>query len=231
MGTDKRERQKAGRQARIEAAEQAAKKAEGRRRLTVAAAIIGFVVLIALVFTLVTKDKKKNDTASTTSTTSAVSTTTLAPMPSAAGKDCVALADPLPAGAPNVPITPGPPPTQLVVQDIKEGTGDAVTADQTVTVNYIGVSCSTGKIFDDSYTRGQPATFPLSQVIPGWTQGIPGMKPGGERLLIIPSSLAYGAQGSPPKIAPDETLYFVVDMVSAAAPTASSSTTAATPTN
>ena len=85
-----------------------------------------------------------------------------------------------------------------------------MTPGATVTVDYIGVACSTGKIFDSSYCRGQSATFPLTGVIPGWSNGIPGMKVGGARLLGIPPAEAYGNQGSPPDIAPDETLWFVV---------------------
>jgi peptidylprolyl isomerase len=120
--------------------------------------------------------------------------------------------DPLPAGAPAVPVKVGPPPTTLVVEDLKEGTGAAAEATSSVTVDYIGVSCSTGKIFDSSYSRGQTATFALNQVIPGWSQGLVGMKVGGQRLLGIPAELAYGTQGSPPDIAPDEALWFVVDL-------------------
>jgi peptidylprolyl isomerase len=86
-----------------------------------------------------------------------------------------------------------------------------VDASSTITVDYIGVSCSTGKIFDTSYGK-TPATFPLSGVVLGWQQGIPGMKVGGIRLLGIPPDLAYGAQGYPPDIAPDETLWFVVQV-------------------
>ena len=88
-------------------------------------------------------------------------------------------------------------------------------AGATVTVNYIGVSCSTGVIFDSSYKTNPPtpATFSLSGVIPGWTQGIPGMNVGGKRLLGIPGDLAYGAAGRPRSIAPDETLWFVVEML------------------
>jgi peptidylprolyl isomerase len=128
---------------------------------------------------------------------------------SAAGKPCVALADPLPAGAPEVPVAVGPPPTQLVSEDLVVGTGATVEPTSTITVDYIGVACSTGKIFDTSY-GSQPATFPLNQVIPGWQQGLPGMKVGGTRLLGIPADLAYGANGYPPDIAPDEALWFVV---------------------
>ncbi len=70
-----------------------------------------------------------------------------------------------------------------------------------MTVNYIGVSCSTGAIFDSSYQASPPGpiTLSLDRVIPGWTQGIPGMKVGGQRLLGIPSEMAYGATGSPGK--------------------------------
>ena len=100
-------------------------------------------------------------------------------------------------------------------KDLKIGTGAIVKPGATVTVDYIGVSCSTGKIFDSSYSRNQPATFPLSGVIPGWTQGIPGMRVGGERLLGIPPALGYGSSGQPPEIAPDETLWFVVHVRSA----------------
>jgi peptidylprolyl isomerase len=133
---------------------------------------------------------------------------------SALGKDCVALADPLPPGAPNVPVPVGPPPTSLVIENLVVGTGTPVVATDTVTVNYIGVSCSTGMIFDSSWSRNEPATFPLDQVIPGWTQGLVGMQPGGRRLLVIPPALGYGSNGQG-TIAPDETLVFVVDLISA----------------
>ena len=132
--------------------------------------------------------------------------------PSAAGKPCVALADPLPEGAPEVPITVGPPPTELVVQDIKDGDGTEVVATSTVVADYIGVSCSTGVIFDDSYSRGEAAEFPLSGVIKGWQDGLVGMKVGGTRLLGIPSALGYGEAGQPPDISGGETLWFVVEM-------------------
>ena len=107
-----------------------------------------------------------------------------------------------------------PPPTELVVRDLTEGTGDVIPEGATVTMNYIGVSCSTGKIFDSSYGPGrEPLEIPLSQVIPGWTQGVPGMKVGGQRLLVIPPDLGYGERGSGPTIAPGETLWFVVEAV------------------
>jgi peptidylprolyl isomerase len=71
----------------------------------------------------------------------------------------------------------------------------------------------TGTIIDSSWSRGAPSTFPLNQVIPGWQQGMPGMKIGGRRELIVPPSLGYGDMGSGP-VGPNETLIFVVDLVS-----------------
>ncbi len=139
-------------------------------------------------------------------------TSTIPATASAEGKPCVALADPVPSGAPDVPVEVGPAPAKLVVRDLTPGTGAEVVAGTTITADYVGVSCSTGKIFDDSYSRGQAATFSLDGVIPGWQQGLVGMKVGGTRLLGIPPDLAYGADGQPPVIAPYETLWFVVQL-------------------
>ncbi|MGH9277830.1 MAG: FKBP-type peptidyl-prolyl cis-trans isomerase [Acidimicrobiales bacterium] len=120
----------------------------------------------------------------------------------------------MPTGAPEVPVKIGPAPTDLLKEDLKAGTGAEVTPGSTVTVNYIGVACSTGKIFDSSYSRNQPASFSLNQVIKGWTDGIPGMKVGGQRLLGIPAAQAYGTAGSPQAgIGPDEPLWFVVEVL------------------
>lgn len=101
-------------------------------------------------------------------------------------------------------------PAELVTEDLIAGDGDEVPAGATVTVHYKGVLLD-GTEFDASY-GGQPVTFPLSGVIEGWTEGIPGMRVGGRRLLVIPPDLAYGPTGQGP-IGPDETLVFVVDMV------------------
>ncbi len=115
------------------------------------------------------------------------------------------------------------PPKQLVAEDLCAGEGVAATAADTVTVDYVGVGYKSRKVFDSSYTRGQPATFPLSGVIPGWTEGVAGMKPGGARLLLIPADLAYGAAGTPDgSIAPNEALAFIVEMDSIGTPSISS---------
>jgi peptidylprolyl isomerase len=145
-----------------------------------------------------------------TANTTPPTTKAVAVAGSVAGKPCVPVTGTPPAGAPAVPVQTGTPPTQLVTQDLETGTGATVAPGATVTVDYIGVACSTGKIFDSSYSRGQPATFSLSSVIPGWTSGIPGMKVGGTRLLGIPPEQGYGNQGAGTDIAPGETLWFVV---------------------
>ena len=106
-----------------------------------------------------------------------------------------------------------PPATELIVADVYEGSGDPVAPGAALTVNYVGVGQTSGEVFDSSWARGAPATFPLDGVIEGWQQGMLGMKPGGRRLLVIPGSLAYGEAGAPPAIGPDETLVFVVDLI------------------
>jgi peptidylprolyl isomerase len=117
---------------------------------------------------------------------------------------------------PKIEVPDGPPPCDLVIQDIKEGTGAEAEKDATVTIQYVGVSWSNGEEFDSSWSRNQPATFPLGNLIPGWQEGIPGMKEGGRRQLIIPPDLAYGPQPDPRSgIAPNETLIFVIDLIKA----------------
>jgi len=115
---------------------------------------------------------------------------------------------------PEIEIADGAPPCELVIQDIHVGDGAEAQEGATVTVHYVGVGWSTQEQFDASWDRDEPATFPLDQVVEGWQEGIPGMKEGGRRQLIIPPDLAYGAMGRP-GIAPNETLVFVIDLISA----------------
>lgn len=116
---------------------------------------------------------------------------------------------------PKVTVPAGAPPKELETKDLKEGTGEAAKAGDDVTMDYVGVSYSTKKEFDSSFTSGQPIDVALGQgqVIAGWDEGIVGMKVGGRRELIIPPDMAYGAQGRPPSIKPNETLVFVVDLL------------------
>ena len=101
----------------------------------------------------------------------------------------------------------------LVTSDLVAGTGAVVNSNSTLTVHYTLYAGSSGKLVETSWSSGQPATFALAQVIPGWQQGMLGMKTGGRRLLIIPPDLGYGPNGSGP-IGKNETLVFVVDLVS-----------------
>jgi peptidylprolyl isomerase len=106
-------------------------------------------------------------------------------------------------------------PKNLVTKDLVVGTGATATAASTVVVNYVGADFTTGVDFTSStWTGGQPATFALSTVVPGFKEGIVGMKVGGRREIVIPSALGYGATGSGSTIKPNETLVFVVDLVS-----------------
>ena len=197
------------------AAELARQRRTRQRRLTIGGGI-GVIAVVGILGLLLTQGGGGTDVATSPSTTVGPTTSSGAKV-SAAGRPCVPVADPLPQGAPTVPVKVGPPPTDLVVEDLKPGTGAVVTAEQTLTVNYIGVSCSTGKIFDSSYSRGQAASFPLSGVIAGWQKGLPGMKVGGQRLLGIPPAQGYGDRGSGSKIGPGEALWFVIDVLDAKA--------------
>ncbi|MBD5269415.1 MAG: FKBP-type peptidyl-prolyl cis-trans isomerase [Muribaculaceae bacterium] len=99
---------------------------------------------------------------------------------------------------------------QYVVE--KEGEGAQPTAEDEVTVHYTGRLLD-GTVFDSSVNRGEPATFPLNRVIPGWTEGVQLMKEGGKYVFFIPSDLAYGPQGVPGAIPPHSTLIFEVELI------------------
>lgn len=116
---------------------------------------------------------------------------------------------------PKVPKGTGAAPTDLKAETLIAGNGAAIKSGQQATVNYVGVLFKDGKEFDSSWGKGKkPFKFALGsgQVIPGWDQGVLGMKVGERRRLTIPAALAYGAQGSPPKIGPNEPLIFDIDL-------------------
>ena len=98
-------------------------------------------------------------------------------------------------GIPEISVDGVAAPTALVSQDLIKGTGPAVKETDTLTVNYVGVALAGGKVFDSSFERGEKATFPLTGVIKGWTQGLAGKTVGSRVLLVIPQDLAYGAEG------------------------------------
>lgn len=115
---------------------------------------------------------------------------------------------------PVITVPGGQPPADLVIEDLIEGDGQEATAGMQVTVDYAGISWSNGREFDASWNRNDTFSFGLGagQVIPGWDQGVQGMKVGGRRRLTIPPGMAYGSTGAGGVIGPNETLIFVVDL-------------------
>jgi FKBP-type peptidyl-prolyl cis-trans isomerase len=103
--------------------------------------------------------------------------------------------------------------TELQIIDIQPGDGDVVPEGATITAHYTGALCTDGTIFESSHDSGRPVTFGLHQVIEGWTKGVPGMKVGGIRRLIIPSAMAYGPRRASSSIPPNSDLVFDIELV------------------
>ena len=139
------------------------------------------------------------------------------PTTNSSGSNTSASAGSLPAvtanagEAPTITAPTGAAPAELTTKDIIVGSGAEVLPTSTLTVHYTLMAWSSGKIIESSWS-GQPATFPLAQVVEGWQKGLPGAKVGGRRLLVLPPSMGYGAAGAGP-IGPNETLIFVVDII------------------
>lgn len=115
---------------------------------------------------------------------------------------------------PVVEIPATDPPADLQIDDLVEGDGATAAAGMMATVDYVGVSWSTGGEFDASWNRNDTFSFNLGggEVIQGWDQGVQGMKVGGRRRLTIPPEMGYGPSGAGNVIGPNETLVFVVDL-------------------
>jgi peptidylprolyl isomerase len=113
---------------------------------------------------------------------------------------------------PEIDFPGGDAPTELVITDVVIGDGAEAHADSTVDVHYVGVEHDTGEEFDASWNRGSSINFPLKQLVAGWQEGIPGMKVGGRRQLVIPPDLAYGPAGSGHRLS-GKTLIFVIDLL------------------
>ena len=204
MPTEKRQRQKEGRLLRLEAERKAARRSASRRRF-LTGAVIGLVVVAALLAVSYFGGDDDEPEAASTSSTSNTSTTTAGEL------------DRLEKPAVDVPE--GEPPAELQTNDLVVGEGEEATRGSSVTMDYVGVTYSGGEEFDASYER-DPLTFTLGfdNIIEGWHQGIEGMHVGGRRQLVIPPDLAYGAEGRPPTIGPDETLVFIVDLLAVTPP-------------
>ncbi len=113
---------------------------------------------------------------------------------------------------PEIDFIEGPAPTELVITDLEVGDGVEATPGATVDVHYVGVDFETGEQFDASWDRGSSIQFPLSGLIKGWQDGIPGMKVGGRRQLVCPPNYAYGPAGSGHRLG-GRTLVFVIDLL------------------
>jgi peptidylprolyl isomerase len=113
---------------------------------------------------------------------------------------------------PELDFPDGPAPAELVIEDVIVGDGDEAIAGGTVKVHYVGVEYDTGDEFDSSWNRGESIEFPLRGLIQGWQDGIPGMRVGGRRKLVIPPAQAYGVEGSGHRLA-GKTLIFVIDLL------------------
>jgi FKBP-type peptidyl-prolyl cis-trans isomerase len=105
---------------------------------------------------------------------------------------------------------------ELQIIDVSEGTGEVVPEGATITAHYTGALCKDGTIFQSSKDFGGPITFGLNQVIAGWTEGVPGMKVGGTRRLVIPAAKAYGAQSPAPNIPANSDLVFDIELAAIA---------------
>lgn len=112
---------------------------------------------------------------------------------------------------PEIDFIDGPAPTELVITDLVMGNGAEATPGAKVEVHYLGVDFESGEEFDSSWNRGESIEFPLAGLIAGWQEGIPGMKVGGRRQLVIPPALAYGESGGH-RLA-GRTLVFVIDLL------------------
>lgn len=113
---------------------------------------------------------------------------------------------------PEIEFYEGAAPEELVSIDIDLGDGAEAQPGATVDVHYLGVDLESGEEFDSSWSRGQSVNFPLASLIAGWQQGIPGMRVGGRRQLIVPPQLAYGPAGSGHRLS-GRTLIFVIDLL------------------
>jgi peptidylprolyl isomerase len=112
---------------------------------------------------------------------------------------------------PEVDFIDGPAPVTLIITDVIVGEGAEAIAGGRVEVHYLGVDFENGEEFDSSWDRGESITFPLNGLIAGWQEGIPGMKVGGRRQLVIPPALAYGESGGH-RLA-GRTLVFIIDLL------------------
>jgi FKBP-type peptidyl-prolyl cis-trans isomerase len=220
VGTEKRERQRQGRQAKSVAEEAAARRQKTKR--TGVRLGIGLAIVLALAFgySLLTRDDDSSDNTETADTTTTAAgdqtTTTVAYSNPDLAAEVLAREPPIPANA-----DADTPSDAVKVETLIEGQGEGAAAGDTVTVHYVGVLAD-GTEFDQSWSGGQPfAVENLGQasVIAGWNEGLVGAKIGERRRLEIGSDKAYGATGNPPTIPANAPLAFEIDVVDITKPT------------
>lgn len=226
--TNKRRKELAAAKYERQAARRAERAVRKRRRERIVWTLVALAGVVAIAAVLLWPDSEPADVATPDPSASASASPSASPTPQEAPEpacpagskkdtsyECLDVtvtgaADKEPTIALGKDFAPA---TELGVADVYEGKGDPVEPGATLKVQYVGMGQQSGTVFDSSWERGEPATFPLTGVIQGWQQGLLGMQPGGRRLLVIPGSLAYGENGNPPDIGPDETLVFVVDLL------------------
>ncbi len=208
MANEKRQRQDSLRAQKLAEAKVIETKQRTRATQKRIAYVAAALVALLAIFALLTRGNGKD--AADTSIVPAASSTTLAPTTTVVLKPAAAI-----SSKPKVDVPAGPPPKELQKSDLVVGTGAEITAGSNVMVNYVGVAWSTKKEFDTSWGKAPFLVENVGQasVIPGWNEGLLGMKEGGRRRLVIPPVKAYGATGFGSVIGPNETLVFVVDAV------------------
>lgn len=202
MGTEKRQRKKQGHQARVEAERAAARREQAKRRaIRIAVAVVAVVAVLFAISWMGGDDDDTDLAADDTTATSEPADTT---------------STTLDITKPEVTVPEGPPPEELQTEDLVTGDGEEAQAGDEVEVHYVGVRYEDGQEFDTSWDDGQTFRFTLGEgrVIPGWDQGVQGMRVGGRRQLVIPADLAYGENA--PQGYPAGALVFVVDLLSVA---------------
>jgi peptidylprolyl isomerase len=168
---------------------------------SILAAVLVFTMLGAILLGVTSMSDNSNSGSSSAGSSSAAGSGSALPIVTANAGE-----------APTITAPTAMPPAVLTTSDVIVGTGAEVLPSSTLTVHYTLMAWSTGQIIESSWSGGQPATFPLANVVEGWQKGLPGAKVGGRRLLILPPEMGYGPAGSGP-IGPNETLIFAVDII------------------
>ena len=217
MGTTKRERQKAARAQKVEQMKKAQQRKQLSRKVIISVIVVALLAGSAILLFSKSSPQVATIPTTTTSSTTTTTTTTSSTTTTTTSSSLTAIANPLPAGtsgvAPTVTVPTTPPPTVEESADLIKGTGATLKVGDTFTAQYVLADYASHKVLQSSWSSG-PFTAQLvsGQLIQGWINGMPGMRVGGRRELIIPPSLAYGS-ASQNGIPGNDTLVFVVDLL------------------